>query len=801
MRAAIWALQELRTHQKAIVTNILVFLAAFILRALYLVEIKNTPMFSLLIGDALSYDTWAREIAAGNWLGNQVFYQAPLYPYFLGTLYAIFGRNLVLARLIQIFLGSLSCVLLAGAGRIFFSARVGTVAGIIFALYPPVIFSDCLIQKSVLDLLFISMLLYSLGRASRRPRSRAFAWSGIVLGFLILTRENALLLPVIMVAWMLVHYWTKSRNTILSYAGSLLLGLSLVLLPVAVRNKIVGGEFHLTTSQFGPNFYIGNRNGAEGTYVGLIRGREGASYERQDATDLAEKALRRKLSPGEVSSYWAGRAWADIWSEPGRWLRLMTRKWLLTWNRIEVGDTEDQYAYSEYSIILSGLGRLLHLGFLCPLACIGLCLTWSERRRLWILHILLIGYAASVTIFYVFARYRLPMVPLIVLFAAAGLVDGFALLLRRKFKVMLAVGLPALITAVVVNWPLLPRDEGKAATHFNLANALVKQGKIDAAIGHFEEAVRLRPNIAVTHTVLGDALSSLGRFDQAIRHYREAIRIESNSAQNHEGLASALVRSGSLEEGLQQANEAIRIDPSYADPYFTRGLARERSGQQMDAAIADYQTALRLDPGYAEAHYNLGGLLLGQGKPNETVEHMSEAVRLAPRFFPARRKLAEVLATLGRNREALPQIEEVLKNDPNDGEAHFILGRIQAGLGETESAILHYREALKRRPDHVGALNNLAWILATTPEAKYRDGIQAIALASRACEILGNKEAETLDTLAAAYATAGRFRDAHITAIKAIEAASFTGQNDLADTISQRLKMYDEGRPFNENPK
>ena len=315
--------QNLHSHKHEFLASAAIFFFALALRGAYLAEIKNTPLFSNLIGDALSYDTWARDIAGGNWLGNQVFYQAPLYPYFLGVLYAVFGRNLLLVRLIQIVLGSLSCVILAQAGRVFFTRRAGIVAGVILALYPPAIFSDCLIQKSVLDLLFMSLLLYLLALMSRRLSSGLCISTGVVLGFLALTRENALALPIMILAWLLVHYRGESGSTRLRHAAWIVLGSSLVLLPVAVRNKAVGGDFYLTTSQFGPNFYVGNNKNATGMYAGLIRGHESAEYERRDATDLAETAVGRKLNAGEVSSYWSEKTLSDIRAEPVRWLRLL----------------------------------------------------------------------------------------------------------------------------------------------------------------------------------------------------------------------------------------------------------------------------------------------------------------------------------------------------------------------------------------------------------------------------------------------------------------------------------------------
>lgn len=194
-------------------------------------------------------------------------------------------------------------------------------------------------------------------------------------------------------------------------AAAFVLGLALVLLPVAARNYAVGGGFYLTTSQFGPNFFIGNNARSDGTYSSLRAGRGSPEYERQDATELAERATGRRLTPAEVSSYWTDRALGFITSQPGTWVKLLARKFLLLVNADEMLDTESQASYAEWSWPLRATGWFTHFGVLVPLAMLGVWTTWPDRRRLAVLYALTIAYAASALMFYVFARYRFPLVP------------------------------------------------------------------------------------------------------------------------------------------------------------------------------------------------------------------------------------------------------------------------------------------------------------------------------------------------------------------------------------------------------
>src|SRR5206468_4242578 len=142
----------------------------------------------------------------------------------------------------QSIIGSASCVLLAAAGCRFFSRRTGALAGLILAVYAPAIFYDGLIQKSVLDLFFLCLLLWLLGESagpesSTRRRLVLSALSGLAAGCLILTRENAAVFVLVILVWLSTHSAVSGRQR-LAAPAMFLLGLALVLSPVAVRNRI-----------------------------------------------------------------------------------------------------------------------------------------------------------------------------------------------------------------------------------------------------------------------------------------------------------------------------------------------------------------------------------------------------------------------------------------------------------------------------------------------------------------------------------------------------------------------------------
>src|SRR4029077_8362606 len=238
-----------------------------------------------------------------------VFYQAPLYPYFLGVLQLVLGHNLWLIRFVQILLGSFSCALIYLVGRRLFSRPAGIAAGFLLACYAPAIFFEALIEKSILDLFLVSLLLFLLVGAMARGRCTQWLAAGAVLGLLGLSRENALVLAAVVPLCIFIYFSDQAVQPRARWAGLFFAGLLLVLVPVGLRNLIVGGEFKLTTSQFGPNFFIGNNPEADGTYVSVGNVIGEPQLEGKDAKRLAEGALGRSLTPGEVSDYWLQKSW------------------------------------------------------------------------------------------------------------------------------------------------------------------------------------------------------------------------------------------------------------------------------------------------------------------------------------------------------------------------------------------------------------------------------------------------------------------------------------------------------------
>jgi len=705
-----------------------IFAVAFVVRFIHVMQIRPALFFSVLMGDSRGYDEWAQRIARGDWLGGEVFYQAPLYPYLLGSIYAIAGRHLLLVRIVQIVIGSASCALLGLAAARLFSRRAGVIAGLMLALYAPAIFFDGLLQKSVLDVFFVCLALWLIANiltaehadnaeTEPSPRSRrslrlwVWLWLGLAMGGLALTRENALVFIVVLLAWALLGIGQRRTTNAkrLKRAGLFLAGLAMVLVPVAARNAYVGGGFYVTTSQFGPNFYIGNNPTADGTYQSLRFGRGAPEYERQDATDLAERALGRTLSPAEVSSFWIDKALEFITGRPGRWLTLMARKFALLWNATEMLDTESQEAHAEWSWPLRIGGWFGHFGVLVPLALVGIVLTWPMRSRLWIVYAMTLAYAASVLMFYVFARYRYPLVPLLIIFAAAGIArvsDTVATQPRCLTPGLLAA---AALVAVFTNWPILSATLMRAVTENNLAVALQAEGRLDEATDHYQRAISLQPDYAPAYNNLATALRAKGRLDEAIATYQRALALRPEYPEAHYNLANALSDAGRPRDAAEHFRIALQTIRASADVHNNLGIALMAQGKTADA-IVEFRAAVRLEPGSAKSVRNLADALASAQQYEEAIEQFRRAARLDP-TGSAHYDLGSLFLELDRTEEAIAWFRASLNLAPNSVEAHNNLGIALGIQGRLDDAIEHFRQALVIQPDFEKARRNLALAL------------------------------------------------------------------------------------------
>ncbi len=443
------------------------------LRVAHVLALRSSPWFDHLVVDPEYYDTWARRIAAGDWLGDGAFYMDPLYPYVLGALYRLCGRDLLLARLLNVALAAGTIALVAGIARRIGGARAATVAAFALAVYAPDVFYVGEIDKTTLSMfLTAAALALTLVRAN-------FA-GGVALGAAALTRAN------LVVAAPLLAVAARRR------AAVFMAGLACVLVPVAWRNHHVAGVWALTTTQAGQNFYTGNNPlnpwGAYGA-VPFVRGNP--HFEEADFRAEAERRSGRPLASGEVSRFWFAEAFQHVREHPGFALRAIARKVALFWNDFEISDNQDQYLLERFSWVLRL--PLLGFGWLPPFALLGAIAGWRARAvRVLVGFVAL--YCASVVAFFVFSRYRIQVVPALLPLAALGVLDVVA---RPRAGAWQPVAIRLVAAGIVAaftfhTFDVFSRDDPQANEMRlrHLADMELDAGHADRALAAYDEAIR-----------------------------------------------------------------------------------------------------------------------------------------------------------------------------------------------------------------------------------------------------------------------------------------------------------------------
>ncbi len=329
--------------------------------------------------------------------------------------------------------------------------------------------------------------------------------------------------------------------------------------------------------------------------------------------------------------------------------------------------------------------------------------------------------------------------------------------------------------------------------HNNLGEALRQKGRAEEAMIHYRKALEIKPDYAEAHNNLGAPLLQKGQVDEALVQYQKALEIKPDYAVAHNNLGNALLRKGQVDEAIRHCQKALEIKPNFAVAHNSLGEALRQKGRT-DDAMTHYLKAVTINPDFAEAHYNLGNAFIRNGDTTRAMVHYLKVLELNPAHAAAHNNLGTVFIQKGRVEEAMAHYRMALEINPDYMEAYKNLGNTLLEKGQAREAAAHHEEAVRTNPRNLIALNSLAWILATSPDASLRNGARALELARLAGQVSGGSHPAILQTLAAAYAETGRFAEADETAERALSLAIAQGNGTLAEVIRSERRLYQAGK-------
>jgi len=664
------------------VTAIAILLfAALAVRLIYLWESARNPFFGQPIIDAAEYFGWARAIADGEWLWTRVHIHGPVYPYLLALLLRA-GASYGWICLAQHLLGVAILFLLYDAGRLIGGRSTGLVAAALAALYPRFLFLEGLLLAETL-VVFLNLLLLrvALGLARRGVRPRAWMIVGALAGLSAITR------PTILAALPVLLYWafrSGPREAAPRRALFVLLGTVLLVAPVFFRNAAIGDPV-LIQANGGMNFYIGNRAGADGL-ASIAPGYEWKAIERL-ATDAG--AFREV----DRDRFYYGKAFAEMGKEPIRAAARAAKRFLLFWGGWEVEISHDFDFFRERSAVLKML--FLPAAVLAPLALFGVLValraSWTRNLPL----LFLLSYLLAILPFPFASRYRMPVFPVHLLFAA-GAVLHLAERARSRARFGKAAAALAALVLVLNFTPLSVPRESVVRAHLHLGKILYDRGDPRAALAEYDRALERDPESADVWNNVGLAREALGDTEGALQAYRRAVRSAPHHAKARANLAGIYFNSGAIDSALVEMKRAIEAEPR--NPDFLNNLGALLMHKNMlREALEVLETGVSFAPDNRPLLYNLG-------RAYERAHRFEEAEAAFRRLIAlgetkeVRLQLGYVAEKMGRPETALVEYRRALMLDPDYPDGMKSLGVFLLGTGNEEEAFRLLETYLERRP-------------------------------------------------------------------------------------------------------
>ncbi len=404
---------------------------------------------------------------------------------------------------------------------------------------------------------------------------------------------------------------------------------------------------------------------------------------------------------------------------------------------------------------------------------------------------------------------------ILVLVPAAAVAVGRRVLIRddARRRAAYAVGAAVLVALGTLTWrqgwiyqdeetlwrDTLAKNPDAWIGHNNLGVIVAEQGKRAEGIAHYRRVIALRPQYGTVYSNLANALVVEGQLTEAVRLYEEAARLEPENARTQHVLGLLLVERGRLADAARHLEAAVKAAPDEQPPRVHLAGVLSDLGRH-DEAVAQYEAAIALDPNDVSSRYDFAVELAAVGRRDDALAQYRAVIRRDPRHADAHNNLAVALAAEGRNDAALAHYRAALASAPDDEVVRLNLARLFMSMGWAEEVLELLRDGMARAPESGRLANALGWYLATLPAANLRDGAEAVRLAELASRQAGDDDPNLLDTLAAAYAEAGRFEDAVRTAGRARQLAAAGAQDELVGTLEARLTLYRKGEPYRETP-
>lgn len=626
------------------------------------------------------------------------FMMAPLYIYFLGLVFKLSHNSLMVARSVQVLLGTVGVFLLALSVRRWFGERAAWIAGALAAFCGVFTFFEVLILPAALDPFLTAVDLYLIGKAADEGGTKNWAVAGAALGLHALNRPHiaiVLVLMTLLVSWR-VH---------LKQGAAVLIAAGLLILPASIRNMQIGGEFIPIASSFGLDVLIGNGPDATGVMartMGIVPTISGAWV---SGPAVASQALGRQATPRQASFFFLRQAASWTLHHPGSAVMLFLRK---LWYALSATFLTLNHAYPFFARELMGPLTFLIVGpaLIVPLGLVGLLFSRPRDRQGYALYAAFAPFALlSVALIFVAARYRLPFQMALTGFAGAAIAGAID---RIRNQSMGSLAVPAVSMAALTGVVLYPTrlDDGRSEELLRMGLTEIQASHVPEGEAWVQRAIVRGTPAGLAHVRVGQMYESLQKPGEAIAHYKQALASDPKEPVVHFVMGRAMMASGDLSGAVRElAGARVGAQQDAASQLLVVALARANRREETNTVIHDLNPA-RWN---ADTARTFAAAIAAAGRVDLSVAAWARAAELSNDVRDFER-LGLAWAIVGRNEESLAALAEAVKRDNSIASVRQNYAVALATAGRYAEARIEAEAALQLDPSYDNARQLLAAI-------------------------------------------------------------------------------------------
>jgi 4-amino-4-deoxy-L-arabinose transferase-like glycosyltransferase len=547
---------------------LMVFFGALALRLIHFSLSADNPLLYMPVLDETYYIDLGKTISEGHWLGEKrAFFMDPLYGYLLGTIFYLFGDNLTTIRLLQIVLDSLNVVLIYFIGATLWNRPAGMIAAVCYAVYNVAFFYTLLILKTTLTVTMSLFFILALLWVAETKQGVYWYLMGILSAVITYLRANLILMVPFSVLFHYLYNRPGWRKSLISSA-LLLAGLATLLLVGTVRNYVVSGEIIFLNTQSGRLLYSSNNpENLTGRYNVPAFSHPNPEDSERDFHREAERRLGRALSTGDVSGYWLGETFRFLIEKPGAIPSLLYNKLKGTIGNYEVPNNHSFYLASRFSPLIRWPFPTFAFAFAFGVP--GLVIGVARNRKVSVLLVPIVTVCLTIVIFYTSSRFRMPVVPFLILGTGICL-SMLAEWIKSREAIKIVVLCCVVISLGALSF-MASSPKSTGTEEFFLAKAYWRQKKLEPARSIALQGADMFPSQARFQVMLGMISLSANMPEDAIRHNLAAMRIDSHNVDAHHNMGLLYLTIGEPEKAIHYIMKAMSIE---SRPSFFFSLAK-----------------------------------------------------------------------------------------------------------------------------------------------------------------------------------------------------------------------------------